>query len=40
MLENSSFVDATVVVFGRHGSRHWAKMGEYTIDRRLLSGSE
>jgi hypothetical protein len=40
MLENSSFVDATVVVFGRHGSRNWARMGEYTIDRRLLSGSE
>jgi hypothetical protein len=37
MLQNKEFVDARVEVFGRHGRRTWAKMGEFTIDRRLLT---
>jgi len=37
MLQNQEFVDARVEVFGRHGRRTWAKMGEFTIDRRLLT---
>jgi hypothetical protein len=36
MLQNSQFVDAKVQIFGKHGSRTWVKMGEYTIDRQLL----
>ena len=26
-----------VEVFGKHGSRNWVKIGEYTIDRQLLT---
>jgi hypothetical protein len=37
MLQNREFVDAKVNVFGKHGSRTWIKMGEYTIDRNLLT---
>ena len=37
MLKNREFVDATVDIFGKHGSRTWAKMGSYTIDRQLLT---
>jgi hypothetical protein len=37
MLQNRQFVDAKVEIFGRHGSRKPAKMGEYTIDRQLLT---
>jgi len=37
MLQNSQFVDARVEVFGKHGRRTWAKMGEFQIDRRLLT---
>jgi hypothetical protein len=37
MLKNSRFVDATVTVFGRHGSRNWMKMGEFPIGRTLLT---
>lgn len=37
MLQNTEFVDARVEVFGKHGRRTWAKMGEFTIDRRLLT---
>lgn len=37
MLHNSQFVDARVDVFGKHGRRTWAKMGEFPIDRRLLT---
>jgi hypothetical protein len=37
MLENSNFVDVKVEVFGKHGSRTWVKMGEYPIDRQLLT---
>ena len=37
MLQNKEFVDAQVEVFGRHGRRNWAKMGEYTVGRNLLT---
>ncbi len=37
MLQNKEFVDAKVEIFGRHGRRTWAKMGEYPIDRQLLT---
>jgi hypothetical protein len=37
MLQNSQFVDANVDIFGKHGSRTWVKMGEYQIDRQLLT---
>ena len=37
MLQNKEFVDASVEVFGKHGSRPWAKMGEYPIGRNLLA---
>jgi hypothetical protein len=37
MLNNREFVDAKVEIFGRHGSRNWVKIGEYQIDRQLLT---
>jgi hypothetical protein len=37
MLQNKEFVDARVEVFGKHGSRTWVKMGEFPIDRHLLT---
>jgi hypothetical protein len=37
MLQNKEFVDARVQIFGKHGSRNWVKIGEYMIDRQLLT---
>jgi hypothetical protein len=37
MMANSQFVDAKVSVMGKHGSRTWATMGEYQIERKLLT---
>jgi hypothetical protein len=37
MLKNSQFVDAKVDVFARHGSRTWVKMGEFQIERHLVT---
>jgi hypothetical protein len=37
MLQNTQFVDARVELFGKHGSRTWQKLGEYKIDRQLLT---
>jgi hypothetical protein len=37
MMNNREFVDATVEIFGKHGSRTWASMGAYKIDRQLLT---
>jgi hypothetical protein len=37
MLQNKQFVDARVEIFGKHGSRTWVKIGDYTIDRQLLT---
>lgn len=37
MLQNAQFIDFKVEVFGKHGSAAWAKLGEYKIDRQLLT---
>jgi hypothetical protein len=37
MLQNREFVDAKVEIFGKHGSRTWVKLGEFKIDRQLLT---
>ncbi len=37
MLKNSAFVDARVELFGKHGSRTWVKIGEFPIDRDLIT---
>lgn len=38
MLQNQEFIDAKVNLFARHGSRTWAKIGEFPIERRLITG--
>ena len=37
MLQNREFIDAKVEIFGKHGRRTLVKMGEYQIDRQLLT---
>jgi hypothetical protein len=37
MLRHASFVDATVDIFGKQGRGNWVKLGEYPIDRQLLT---
>jgi len=37
MLQNQEFIDANVTILGKHGRRTWTKMGEYLIDRQLLT---
>ncbi len=37
MLEHRDFVDAKVEIFAKHGPRTWQKIGDYKIDRRLLT---
>jgi hypothetical protein len=37
MLQNTQFVDFRVEVFGRHGSATWVKIGEFPIQRQLLT---
>jgi hypothetical protein len=37
MLQNREFVDAKVDVFGKHGSRTWVKMGEFQVERELVT---
>ncbi len=37
MLQNKAFVDAKVEIFGKHGRRNWVKMGEFPIERKLLT---
>ena len=37
MLQHSQFVDAKVEIYGKHRSRPWAKMGEFMIERQLLT---
>jgi hypothetical protein len=36
MLVNSSFVDATVELFGRYGPTSWVKLGTYPIERVIV----
>ena len=37
MLQHSQFRDAKVDLFIKHGSRQWARLGEYRIDRQLFT---
>jgi hypothetical protein len=37
MLQNTQFVDATVQLFAKYGSIQWVKMGEYPIQRKLIT---
>jgi hypothetical protein len=37
MLRNSQFVDAKVKIFARSGSANWAALGEYPVQRILLT---
>lgn len=37
MLQNREFIDAKVEVYGKQGSQTWVKLGEYQIDRQLLT---
>ena len=36
LLRNSHFVDATVDLFARYGSRQWARVGEFHIARQIV----
>lgn len=37
MLQHSQFVDTNVLLFGKHGSQTWVKLGEYFVKRILLT---
>ena len=37
LLQNKLFVDAKVQLFAKHGALQWAKLGEYRVDRQLLT---
>ncbi len=37
MLQHSMFKDAKVELFVKHGSRQWARLGEYRVDRQLFT---
>jgi hypothetical protein len=37
MLQNKEFIDAKVEVYAKQGSQTWKKVGEYQIDRQLLT---
>jgi hypothetical protein len=37
MLQNAQFVDARVDIFGKQGRGGWVKLGDYRIDRQLLT---
>ena len=37
MLQNSQFVDAKVEIYLKQGSRVWAKLAEYPIQRQLIT---
>lgn len=37
MLQHRLFKDATARLFGKHGSNQWVPLGEYKIDRQLLT---
>jgi hypothetical protein len=36
MLRNHQFVDVTVDVFAKYGSRQWTRLGAFPVDRQLL----
>ena len=37
MLQHSAFRDAQVEIFAKHGSRQWVKLGDYKVERQLLT---
>jgi hypothetical protein len=37
MLQHRLFRDARVRLFGKHGSTNWVPLGEFDVDRRLLT---
>jgi hypothetical protein len=37
MLQHAQFKDAMVELYVKHGSRQWARLGEYKVTRQLLS---
>jgi len=39
ILADRRFVDVKVEIFGKHGSRTWTKMGEFPIERKLLTAA-
>ena len=39
ILADHRFVDAKVEIFGKHGSKTWVKMGEFPIERKLLTAA-
>ena len=39
ILADRRFVDVKVEIFGKHGSRTWVKMGEFPIERKLLTSA-
>jgi hypothetical protein len=39
ILADRRFVDVKVEIFGKHGSRNWVKIGEFPIERKLLTMS-
>jgi hypothetical protein len=37
MLQHSQFRDVQVEVFAKHGARQWVKLGQYKVERQLLT---
>jgi hypothetical protein len=37
MMQSSHFVDAKVILMAKYGSIQWVKVGEYPIERRLIT---
>ena len=37
MLQNAQFIDARVDIFGKQGRGGWVKLGDFLIDRQLLT---
>lgn len=37
MLQNSQFIDARVRILAKYGSTQWTPVGEYVIERRLIT---
>ena len=37
MLQNKSFVDARADLFVKYGSSEWTRVGEYSVERRLIT---
>jgi hypothetical protein len=37
MLRNSNFIDARIELFAKHHADNWVKLGEYQVERQLLT---